>query len=297
MVNPFEAMQANTRSLFNIKTASTTFLILEYLETLSSEIEFLWPDKWNLLKILYTINRYGTLTGTLFGLLFEGGSTNASFSLCRAGIYLQGLVITLVLAWSETILFMRVYALSRQNRYVGAFLVLFWLGIFSGLMTTFGRVVSVLEFLDRPLPGHACLPAVLPDKIGRLLPFILVLFEQIVVMAMCIYFRLNVFLSSRNRLARTFARDGLYYFFAISLMSVANVAFSLAFLEKFDHYLGPPQAVIQSALASRLVLHLRKAKVEGESSVSQSGNTQQHNVAIQLRVVGRGRTSESWRDA
>ena len=106
-----------------------------------------------------------------------------------------------------------------------------------------------------------------------------------------------------------------------TVMSIANVGFSLAFLvsllfpctlqpisfrslsiqDRYDHYLGPyvhipcphraprlltcyprhhrPQSVVQSALATRLVLHLRKVQLEGEqrtplASYGSSGTSQ-----------------------
>lgn len=152
-----------------------------------------------------------------------------------------------------------------------------------------------LTVVAHPLPGYACLPTPIASRLLRTLPYFLILSEQIskhhpscsclkkaqrklvcpakVVIGLCIYFRLGEFASSRSRLARTFSRDGLYYFFAISctspgfsqtnfmlipdkVMSVANVSFSMAFLvsrhlpiysciladffqNKYDHYLGP----------------------------------------------------------
>ncbi|KAH6893793.1 hypothetical protein BKA70DRAFT_1440125 [Coprinopsis sp. MPI-PUGE-AT-0042] len=71
------------------------------------------------------------------------------------------------------------------------------------------------------------------------LPFFLILAEQAVVMVLCIYYGLNKHWSAYSRLVRTFSRDGTYYFIAISLMSVANVAFNLTFPGKFQHYFGP----------------------------------------------------------
>ncbi|KAH6896157.1 hypothetical protein BKA70DRAFT_1438874 [Coprinopsis sp. MPI-PUGE-AT-0042] len=283
----FAAIQENIRNFLSIEAASATFILLEYFQNLPDEVALVWPDKWTLLKGLYVLNRYGALVGVVFGLMFEVGTKNATFVLCKTSVYFQGLVLLLNLAWSETILFMRVYALSRQNPYIGLFLAAFWTcfrlikGIFTALMVNFVRVVNVLVLLDHPFPGHACLPIPVVNKVLRTLPFFLILSEQIVVMALCVYFRLGDLASSRSRLSRTFSRDGLYYFFAISyeVMSIANVGFSLAFLDKYDHYLGPPQSVVQSALATRLVLHLRKVKTDGEIS---SSGVQKHTPHIEL---------------
>ncbi|KAH6911030.1 hypothetical protein BKA70DRAFT_1423781 [Coprinopsis sp. MPI-PUGE-AT-0042] len=291
----FAAIQENIRNFLSIEAASATFILLEYFQNLPDEVALVWPDKWTLLKGLYVLNRYAALVGVVFGLMFEVGTKNATFVLCKTSVYFQGLVLLLNLAWSETILFMRVYALSRQNPYIGLFLAAFWTyhhfrlikGIFTALMVNFARVVNILVLLDHPFPGHACLPIPVNNRVLRTLPFFLILSEQIVVMALCIYFRLGDLASSRSRLARAFSRDGLYYFFAISLMSIANVGFSLAFLlyipplfqDKYDHYLGPPQSVVQSALATRLVLHLRKVKTDGETS---SSGVQKHTPHIEL---------------
>ncbi|KAH6902487.1 hypothetical protein BKA70DRAFT_1520916 [Coprinopsis sp. MPI-PUGE-AT-0042] len=222
------------------------------------QVELIWPDRWNLMKILFILNRYGSLVATLFAYTLEAATKSTSFRLCRAGVISQGMVIGLNLSWSETLLFMRVYALSGSNRYVGAFLCTLWTGIFCGITINFYYTTKVVEFLEFPWPGQACLAKPIANTLRLGFPFFVILAEQAVVMVLCIYYGLNKHWSSRSRLARTFSRDGTYYFIAISIMSVANVAFNLAFPGKFQHYFGPAQGVVQSALASRLVLHLRQ---------------------------------------
>ncbi|KAH6896165.1 hypothetical protein BKA70DRAFT_1269225 [Coprinopsis sp. MPI-PUGE-AT-0042] len=287
----YAAIQENNRNYLSIESAMATFILLEFFQTLPDEVALVWPDKWSLLKGLYMLNRYGALIGTVFSLMFEVGTKNSTFTLCKAGYYFQGAVLILNLAWSETILFMRVYALSRQNRYVGIFLAVTWTGIFAALVVNFLRGAFIFVFVDHPLPGYACLPTPIASKLLRTLPYFLILSEQILVICMCIYFRLGEFAGSKSRLARTFSRDGLYYFFAISLMSIANVSFSMAFLNKYDHYLGPPQGVVMSVLATRLVLHLRKVKADGDTS--NSAGFQAQTPVVRLREMKSPKSPES----
>ncbi|KAH6893794.1 hypothetical protein BKA70DRAFT_1440126 [Coprinopsis sp. MPI-PUGE-AT-0042] len=239
-----------------VSSAQTNHRWFEYFQTLPLEVELIWPDQWNLMKILFILNRYGSLVATLFAYTLEAATKSTSFRLCRAGVISQGsqcaskteilqltafklVVIGLNLSWSETLLFMRVYALSGSNRYVGAFLCTLWTGIFCGITINFYYTTKVVEFLEFPWPGQACLAKPIANTLRLGFPFFVILAEQAVVMVLCIYYGLNKHWSSRSRLARTFSRDGTYYFIAISIMSVANVTFNLAFPGKFQHYFGP----------------------------------------------------------
>ncbi|KAH6893792.1 hypothetical protein BKA70DRAFT_1233126 [Coprinopsis sp. MPI-PUGE-AT-0042] len=223
--------------------ASATFLVVEYFQTLPLEVGLIWPDQWSLMKSLFILNRYGVLVATLFAYILltqavEATTKSTSFRLCRIGVFAQG-----------ALLFMRVYALSGSNRYMGAFLAILWTGIFCGLMVNVYQTTKVLEFLEFPFRDHACLAKPVASQLCLGLPFFLILAEQAVVMVLCIYYGLNKHWSAYSRLIRTFSRDGTYYFIAISralfllqvdsqitaepcpttVMSVANVAFNLTF--------------------------------------------------------------------
>ncbi|KAH6909285.1 hypothetical protein BKA70DRAFT_231487 [Coprinopsis sp. MPI-PUGE-AT-0042] len=254
--------------------------MLEWLETLPLEVTLVWSENWSLVKGLFFLNRYGTLLGTLFALFFEIATQRLTFKLCRIGVFTQGLVLLLNLTWSETILFMRVYALSKLDRRFGTFLAIFWAGIFTALIVNYARTVVVIEFIEGP-PGHVCLAKPIKQGMYLSLPFFLVLGEQTVVMALCIFFGFRSLWSAHNRLLRTFSRDGTYYFIALSAMSIGNVALILAFPGRFQNYLGPLQGAVQSALASRLVLHLRtQAKATLLDSFMVSTLPESHNVTF-----------------
>ncbi|KAH6909284.1 hypothetical protein BKA70DRAFT_231525 [Coprinopsis sp. MPI-PUGE-AT-0042] len=220
------------------------------------KVALVWSEDWSLVKGLFFLNRYGSLLGTLFALFFQIAVQGATFKLCKTGVFTQGLVFLLNLSWSETILFMRVYALSNLDRRLGTFLAIFWAGIFTALIVNFARTIAVIEFIEGP-PGYTCLPKPMKEEIYLILPFLLVLVEQTVVMVLCIFFGFRTLWLAHSRLLRTFAQDGTYYFIALSAMSIANVALALAFPGGSKNYLGPLQGAVQSTLASRLVLHLR----------------------------------------
>ncbi|KAH6902488.1 hypothetical protein BKA70DRAFT_1435216 [Coprinopsis sp. MPI-PUGE-AT-0042] len=238
-------------NFFAIEGASATFLVVEYFQTLPLEINGAYEEPVHPQSVW-------SARGHSLCIHFGSGLRNRLHLGCAESACLLKAVVSFNLGVSETLLFMRVYALSGSNRYMGAFLAILWTGIFCGLMVNVYQTTKVLEFLEFPFRDHACLAKPVASQLCLGLPFFLILAEQAVVMVLCIYYGLNKHWSAYSRLIRTFSRDGTYYFIAISLMSVANVAFNLTFPGKFQHYFGPPQGVVQSALASRLVLHLRQ---------------------------------------
>ncbi|KAG2019688.1 hypothetical protein CC2G_005103 [Coprinopsis cinerea AmutBmut pab1-1] len=225
--------------------------ILDYLHGLPDEVSLVWPDRWSAMKVTFLLNRYIPPLSIVAAVAFEFASLHTSEK-----------------SWfCHTKRCCPLYDSSLGSRLTAAFLILFWLSIHISVFGNWLKAADIYEFISNPIEGVYCLPKPIETTIFLCLPFLLILLEQLVVMLLCLYFGLSKFWFSKNRLTRTFSRDGAYYFIVFSIVSIFNVVFSIIFRGQKHHYLSTLQGVIHTILSNQLVLHLRK-KAREDISIS-----------------------------
>ncbi|EFI28297.1 hypothetical protein CC1G_13826 [Coprinopsis cinerea okayama7 len=185
------------------------------------------------MKVTFLLNRYIPPLSIVAAVAFEFASLHTSEKAISG-------VVLFTTALSEVVLFIRVYALSNQSRLTAAFLILFWL--------VRGPVSSQTPLDDSR--WHFIAQSIHISVFGNWLKAADI-YE--LVMLLCLYFGLSKFWFSKNRLTRTFSRDGAYYFIVFSIVSIFNVVFSIIFRGQKHHYLSTPPS---SEEGSRRYLNL-----------------------------------------
>jgi len=114
--------------------SSTALLVCDYIRSLSDEINYVWPAKWNFGKMLYLSIRYTVFIDIgLFNARFLNLTRNQCLVISITEIYLTSIGIMIV----EAVLVLRTWIIWSRNRKIGtALVVVFVLSLTSIIILT-----------------------------------------------------------------------------------------------------------------------------------------------------------------
>ncbi|EFI27271.1 hypothetical protein CC1G_15099 [Coprinopsis cinerea okayama7 len=292
--NLFQVARCEITEHYFTPVAATVFLA-DYLHTLPLEVSLIWPSEWSFAKILFLLNRYWVLD-IIFRHFVDHGS---SPSVCRMGFISSTTFAFFGFLLSEAIMFLRLFALSGRNRWMGG-----WLG-FQFFILHFAPFVAVCVFIRdveyEPSPIPSVMPC-LPVAQGS------ARWKEIALYSVGLGSHTQ-HRSTKSSLLSIFYRDGLIYFLGLAITSLVNIVISatvpfncdamflmyVPFPHPHLHPLLPlplhsrltnfhktdththtrirkssPQRTIHAILANRAILHLRE---QGRKDVQAGSST------------------------
>ncbi|KAJ3533563.1 hypothetical protein NMY22_g7286 [Coprinellus aureogranulatus] len=268
------ANRAKASSYFDV--ASLALLVVDYLATLETEIEFIWPAPWSAAKVLYLFSRYLVFFDVPFAAHYHT-ALHLSPKMCCDMFRVGTTSIVLGVLFAEAILFLRVYALSGRNRKLMYYLIFQYIATHFAWISMYGVFLSGVEFGPSPIPtvlGCVILP---PSKelyntlLAGIFGFIMANEISIALMTFIIgllkYRNLR-----RSPLISIFYRDGFFYFAILTAFSVANMIVDLIGPPEFRFLMVIFQRVMHSILSCRMVLHMRKYAATGSDVTAWTAN-------------------------
>ncbi|KAJ2932073.1 hypothetical protein H1R20_g5029, partial [Candolleomyces eurysporus] len=201
-----------------------TAAVADWIYTLPFEIEVIWPTKWNLVKVLYILNRYFLVDMFVYYLYLE----RANIETCRISFIVSGLTALVGLALAEAVIFLRLYALSGQSRICRIWLPLQFIAVQITACCVEGFFYKSVVYAPSPLPQHvACLPISGASYLAMMIFGLLMVNETIILLAM-VYIGLKKHRRMRSPLVTTFYRDGIVFFSALAGTSIVNIVLLLS---------------------------------------------------------------------
>lgn len=255
-----EALENPTIELLQIgrlySTAVYGAVVWEWITTWRGEHKF-WQEKWTLLKAFFLIQRYWTLvTGAVFLAYADGMWPIES---CENAHTIRQILATGILFWADAILLTRCYALWGRSKIIGV----------GGIILLIGQIViiyvsAIRSTMTLPFPvgadRFACLIGA--NKAMGKLPLAQWLYPwgvDCLVTALTSY-RVIAFRKqgARSGLLTAFLRDGIAYFFLISIIESINLGFVIQSRNKIlSRISGLPTFLFTSMIVQRLALSLR----------------------------------------
>ncbi|KAJ2932062.1 hypothetical protein H1R20_g5019, partial [Candolleomyces eurysporus] len=221
-----------------MKDIALTAAAADWLHSLPFEIEVIWTAKWNLVKILYILNRYFLADMSLYYVYLE----LADVETCRISFIIFGgerfdeflpiprptqtIQVTALIgvALAEMVIFLRLYALSGQSPIYRIWLPLQFLAV---QVTAYCLAEpdggNTLD-MPSPLPEYvACLPVSGTINLATALFGLLMANETTMV-----HVGLKKHRRTRSPLITTFYRDGIVFFLALAGSSIVNIVLLLS---------------------------------------------------------------------
>ncbi|TFK17193.1 hypothetical protein FA15DRAFT_356076 [Coprinopsis marcescibilis] len=253
----FIASMGRVQNSKYVPVAILAYLVVDYFQTLEAEVTYMWRGRLSLLKALFFVTRYLPFIEIPLSVLYNE-ARGLSPQACHAVFGSTSIMCGLGTCIAEAIMFLRVYAISRQKRSVRIYLSLHFIIIQSVAMSLFIIFVNSLSFFpDFPvcIPMHA--------EINQMKAvFGIILLNQVVITSMSFYFVLTTFRNSRGPLTQTLYEDGILYFVIITAITVVNLVFTFTMPVEYMFLLSGLQRVVHATLATRIVLGMRQAAEE-----------------------------------
>ncbi|TFK18286.1 hypothetical protein FA15DRAFT_675403 [Coprinopsis marcescibilis] len=263
---PLKDLLENKRIATNLQVAVGTILVVDYLETFSSEVAHIWNSPWSAIKVLFLLARYSIFIDVALIIRYYATETlNLSPITCRAFLITGAVSVVVTIAFSEAILFVRVYALSGRSRRMLVFLSIQYILTHTAEIVLMTRLTTGAGFPI--IPGVTerigCTPDTPPhtDTFLRLI-FGMFLLNGAVLVTLMTWLGYKRFDRFRlSQVAVVFFRDGFNYFFIITAIGIINMVVSFE-ATATNFVLGEAQGIFHSIMACRLVLHLREVGSE-----------------------------------
>lgn len=250
--------------------SATCLLLYEIILTFPDEVRYIWLSPWSLVTILHILIRYFAL-GLLIVSSYVSIDTNLSVSFCNSLVVFEIWAPLVLVPAVDILILLRVSALYKQSKAMGAFLILLWLA-----ETTIILVLTRFGFGPQTGASPNRLPGVLtncdPTDPFNIDKFIIggsvAMGFQTIYLGLALY-KLAVQVKSFRRLTpllEIFLRDGAVYCFNVLAMYAVGVFFARHFGPSSLEGLGSVWLVsIVAITAGRLVLNL-KSSVHHDSS-------------------------------
>ncbi|RXW15898.1 hypothetical protein EST38_g9951 [Candolleomyces aberdarensis] len=253
-----------------------TTWIADWLHTLPFEVEVIWPAQWNLVKFLYLFSRYFPIDIIFSYMYIEVPDvevrprtltltqpTASDFEdipfVDMSDLILRGpYYITRNVRRHAAVIFIRLYALSRQSKFFRWWLIVQFFAVQVTIFALIGPFLASFRWAPSPVPQYvACVP-VAANPLYAAISFALLMANETLITLVMLYIGFMKHRHTRSPLVKIFYRDGFVFFLFLTASSVVNIAM-LASLPPANRTLfAIPQRVIHSMLASRMILHLRQ---------------------------------------
>ncbi|KAF8448859.1 hypothetical protein L210DRAFT_2630647 [Boletus edulis BED1] len=294
-----------TRKL--VAFAGYTFLVYDYLLTLSLEVTYMWNTPWTVVKTLFLMNRYWNLIGQTFIMLEETGYlVHNSTQFCTAFelflpffVICSGESIRLLVA-------MRACAILGCKRSVAMtwyiLYILYAIAVLGVVLYFFTHAGPLhFEYLDET--GICITPA--PLKLWTILFITLVLDSFLLVLVFYSLYRMTKVSRAVycSRLIRLLARDAFLFY-------IATLFNSLFCILSWTLFRQDPRNMLSQLLSTpfiavtgqHLVLNLRRLRTQPDSTrdlsrevarqmaaMSMSTDMEQSDLGLELGQLGNGR--------
>ncbi|KAJ7132284.1 hypothetical protein C8R44DRAFT_871260 [Mycena epipterygia] len=263
IVPDLNAIQITRSGIINVYCLS----IYEWLDTYSTEVELIYPSRWNSIKIAYFLCRYYQLfLWPLVIFSYVGSHTAAT---CSTLTPLVSILLLPMQLFAPAVMLMRAYAFTGRNARILILLLAFYTGLVAISIWFFCiNVVSLPDIAYEALGGTGCFPDYTANNGDTHLLIamgtsLMMDFVSLTIIAIyCVRQH-----STRGSLGRIFIRQGLGAFAVVLL--VHGFALGTYFTPQSNHNgIGLPYIlVISNLMACRLILGLRRRALPTQTEI------------------------------
>ncbi|KAJ6612284.1 hypothetical protein B0H10DRAFT_2053097 [Mycena sp. CBHHK59/15] len=240
-----------------MNVVSITILVFDYLLALELEVSLVWGSKWSLSRILFACARYPPFIDVPL-VLWYSLTPNINIHDCLPIYSASSWGTFFGIAMAEAILLLRTHALMGRKPLVLILLGLQYVIIAGTTVVVLTLFLKSLKFGPPPLPSVVGCHAV-DGSIILVVAFILVLFNETVLMVCTLWVGITSFRHSHNLFIKTLYRDGITYFIFLFVLSAGNLGVLIwgpvELVDLFNTFLR----VMHSVLSTRVILHVREA--------------------------------------
>ncbi|KAJ2918826.1 hypothetical protein MD484_g1563, partial [Candolleomyces efflorescens] len=223
--------------------ASAVLWMVDWLHTLPVEISMIWGSRFNLVKILFFVNRYpvvdliaayilvynGVAESCQISMIFGIGELPIPFYTHRCVLIFDVDVdsnsdpTSPVCLSTVAIMFLRLYALSGGKKWLKWYLITHFTVIHIAAFVTISIALSQLLWIQSPIPTYVPCIAIEDGAVLATSVFSMLLASEFIILSMTLYIGLKRNKGESSPLWKVLYRDGVVYFVALVASSAMNV--------------------------------------------------------------------------
>ncbi|TFK26998.1 hypothetical protein FA15DRAFT_247507 [Coprinopsis marcescibilis] len=210
-----------------------TILLVDYIQTLSVEINYIWRSKWSLVKALFLMTRYSAFISPIFFSLFiTVQDPPLTPQTCHVFFSLSCLMTVVSIFFAEAIFFIRVYAIAGRQRIALIYLILQFVVIHGTQVAIVVALLRTTEFTIPPeysiytgcFASSTSLREKSTDNLLISMIFVLYVISGVILLIITSWISLRRFRGgSRGSFQSMVFRDGLLYFVSLATIAVINI--------------------------------------------------------------------------
>ncbi|KAF5319389.1 hypothetical protein D9619_008525 [Psilocybe cf. subviscida] len=131
-----------------VDVAACALFVWDYFLTFGLEVQHIWKSRWNVIKVVFLLQRYLPFFDSCYLVLYRQLAYNLTAKECRNLPIISGLVSIVGVALSEVLLGFRVYAVWSRNKYIAMSLVIIGAGLTGCMLAGAYKYADSLGFLD-----------------------------------------------------------------------------------------------------------------------------------------------------
>ncbi|KAF9444860.1 hypothetical protein P691DRAFT_735880 [Macrolepiota fuliginosa MF-IS2] len=256
------------------KVALITVFTADYFQTLATEITFLWPAPWTVLKAVFLVTRYSPFVDAamfIFIITALTPSTEVCTQILRVNVWSSGIGQMS----AQVLLIYRAYALLGQTRPSAIILSVFAIIVFATGFTLLALIHHHLSVLQSPLPGFlpGCLIASSSTaEDGYAIAGIIasIIYETILFLTIC-WAKFQKYKEDGNWLMKRIYSDALVYYLISLVISALGIIVWFSSTGPIRDLSSPVSRFLISIVSCRIILHIRKYGHEGLRVLNDSG--------------------------
>jgi len=247
-------LEVDLQVVIYVTISFIALLIYDWIISLNREVSRIWRSKWTLVKVLYLYTRYSPLVSLSISMEERLSSTCnlMTFTTIFAGFGI---------GMADLILILRTYSIYNKSRKILAFFGLSFIIITAVSFWAISHSTDFFSDQEKSLnTSSSCLLANERSSFG-LICYIALLSGESVITLLTVWKTFDSYRQSGFHLSQVASMiycEGLFYYFMILPLTIANVTVILAAPEGLLSLLDSPLTAMHSILCCKLVLHVRE---------------------------------------
>ncbi|KAF8911520.1 hypothetical protein CPB84DRAFT_1842022 [Gymnopilus junonius] len=263
------------------EVAAAAMYIWDYVLTFGMEVDLVWSSRWNIIKVLFLVQRYLPLVDTCILTLYRDLLPGRSIHGCAVIEQATGYMYVAGYVVSEILLTLRVWAVWNRHRVLSVILPIGFLVVWAPAFVAMYFFQKGLQFAPMPSAGLSGCFIIHTNDVIKWCWVSLIIWNAVTVSLMiipgvrdCVVMPdLPNFRSTR--LWSIVYRDGTYFFIYLFVLSILNIILSVTVIPTKRFFFSSLERSLHAILASRAILHMRnhvKRQVEWELTEILTGN-------------------------
>ncbi|KAK7059980.1 hypothetical protein R3P38DRAFT_976366 [Favolaschia claudopus] len=261
---------ADARLTNELALGALTLVVLEHIKGFPDEVELVWKTRRSLFNFLYLFIRYFTLLVIGINISFMM-KTEWSDHTCRAFIF-EELILTTIIVWlSELVLVIRVWILYQRSRTLLYFLAaLLVADLIAYLTVGIYTVKPIKEYVHVGPLLRGCYSLYVPRFFAfYAIPPLVMAISMFLLTAYKCGSTVIVLGFRRAPIITVFMRDGLFWFLALVAIGVIDLVIWNRGRPSLAEIIVLPATAATAIISTRVILNLKQMTAEASNTTAQ----------------------------